>query len=379
MDQHLSAETSPRRRRSVGAFLLACIVGLGSLSAQQTLVVGPGQAFTTIQPAIAAAAPGDTVLVLAGTYAGTLDIDKGIRLVGRGASLSFALSIFSGIPAIAVHDVPIDQTVSILGFELASVTGSSFAPVQVTDCPGPVAVRGLQANNGQLWYVGATRSTQVHLADSFLYGFGMLDSQVVAESCLCEPAQLWSVRVTTSTLVLVDCTLPGANGPLGGPGVQLEGGTLLATRCTISGSAGQPAIQTTAGSMLLDPNTILQPGVGAPAITGPVTPVFAALGSNTTATDGSQVTIRSQGPAGGDFAVLLSFTAQESVTPIGLSWLDPASTMVLYFGTYDPIDGSQTTTLPHPTLPPGMVFTLQPIYLVPSGLALGVPSLLTTP
>ena len=44
-----------------------------------------GQPFATIPAAIAVASPGDTVLVLAGTYTQVLDIDKGIRIVGRGA------------------------------------------------------------------------------------------------------------------------------------------------------------------------------------------------------------------------------------------------------------------------------------------------------
>ena len=50
-------------------------------AAAQTLCVGPkGGCFPQLQPAIAAAADGDTISVAGGTYAGGITIDKSIRL-----------------------------------------------------------------------------------------------------------------------------------------------------------------------------------------------------------------------------------------------------------------------------------------------------------
>lgn len=51
-----------------------------------TLNVGPGQTYTTIQAAVTAASPGDTIHVAAGTYAEQVTIAKALTLEGAGAT-----------------------------------------------------------------------------------------------------------------------------------------------------------------------------------------------------------------------------------------------------------------------------------------------------
>src|SRR2546421_11186646 len=79
--------------RRVAGYLTACVmVGVlapvafaGAAQASTTRVVHPGE---SIQAAVDASAPGDTVLVEAGTYAQTVGIHtSGIQLIGRGATL----------------------------------------------------------------------------------------------------------------------------------------------------------------------------------------------------------------------------------------------------------------------------------------------------
>jgi pectin methylesterase-like acyl-CoA thioesterase len=66
----------------------------GSLSAQQTFLVnaggGPGVNFTSLPPAIAAAADGDTIVVQAGPFgegAVGFTTSKGITILGQGGAV----------------------------------------------------------------------------------------------------------------------------------------------------------------------------------------------------------------------------------------------------------------------------------------------------
>jgi len=355
-------------------FLLVACTDI--LVAQQTLVVGAGQPFATIPAAIAAASPGDTVLVLAGTYTQVLDINKGVRIVGRGANLQ--ISTFPTFVAVTVHDVPAGQTFALSGFNLTGV-GTSIGLV-VRDCAGTVALRDLQGGVGGRWGVAAIRAQQVHIGSSFLYGLNATDSQVVCERCLMEPAAFAAVNVTGSTVILVGCTVPGGNGPFGGPGVNMNSGTLVATRTEIRGSIGGfPAIATSAGSLLLDPSTVLVPSGASPLISGPVLPTSFEVASVEAHTNGTQLTVDSHGTAGALFATVVSVAAPQSATQIGLTWLDPSSATVFYFANYAVVDRRHNITIPHPVLPAGIVFAVQSVHFAPLGPAFGTPSLFTTP
>lgn len=75
--------------------LLSC-AGAGAASASTLDVCASGCAYGTVQAAVTAAGPGDTVAIAAGSYAGNVTIDTpNLRLVGAGAS-STTLTAASG-------------------------------------------------------------------------------------------------------------------------------------------------------------------------------------------------------------------------------------------------------------------------------------------
>jgi Ca2+-binding RTX toxin-like protein len=94
------------------------------------LTVGAGETYTTIQAAIAAASPGDTILVKPGTYAGNILIDKSLTLLSTDGSGSTqivgasgagglgTITILPGVNNVTIGNV--DQGFHIVGYDVAT-------------------------------------------------------------------------------------------------------------------------------------------------------------------------------------------------------------------------------------------------------------------
>jgi hypothetical protein len=107
--------------------LLAC-VGVGGAGATSVKVCPSGCAFSQIAPAIAAASPGDTIQVAAGTYDGGFTIDKSVKLVGAGA-VSTTIEGGGPVIGIGVAGAATEPTVTIDGVTVtAGVTLGNLSP-----------------------------------------------------------------------------------------------------------------------------------------------------------------------------------------------------------------------------------------------------------
>ena len=62
-----------------------------------TLIVGSGQAYSTIQSAVNAATAGDTIRVYAGTYSESVDLNKTLNMVGNGSANTIINNSYSGV------------------------------------------------------------------------------------------------------------------------------------------------------------------------------------------------------------------------------------------------------------------------------------------
>jgi hypothetical protein len=152
------------RRSNAKRLLLAGLLALaaaGVTSAQAsaaTLTVCPsGCAFNQIDPAIAAANPGDTIKVAAGHYDGGFTINKSVKLVGAGAGSTI---IEGGGPVITIGQAfaASEPTVTIDGVTVTGgVTRSSPVSIPVTGHEGVIAAGGgVEIPPGADFTVGAT-------------------------------------------------------------------------------------------------------------------------------------------------------------------------------------------------------------------------------
>ncbi|MBK8180451.1 MAG: hypothetical protein IPK67_16475 [Planctomycetes bacterium] len=179
---------------------------------------GAGAHFTDIPPAIAAALPGDVILVRAGNYS-AFTLNSGLSVIGQGLVRTSGNINLSSTPGGAVT-------------ALCEVQPSSrLNSIRVTGCAGTVLLQGLAAA------VVIDASSDVRLSD-----------------CTTSPApgMLQGLRVTNSRAQIVQSDFAGANGvdgtncgdgTSGGAGVQCLGPSRVHfARSTAIGGRGGDAL-----------------------------------------------------------------------------------------------------------------------------------------
>jgi hypothetical protein len=132
-------------------FSAVALLSLSPLAVASDLWVGPpgsGTPFVVIQAALDAAAPGDRVLLLPGTYLEALVITKPVELIGSGAEDTRVLTLTFAVPGqipppLRVSGIGAGQRVAIRGLHLGIhpvVPGIHplHSVVSFTDCAGLV-------------------------------------------------------------------------------------------------------------------------------------------------------------------------------------------------------------------------------------------------
>jgi hypothetical protein len=366
---------------------------LGSLAtAQTTRLVGPGQTYTTIGAAVAAANPGDTVLVLGGMHTAPLLINKGIRLVGQGGAAFVSEPLPFG--EVRIQGVPASQPFAMSGFRVAPLLAGSLTPtllrIVVENCAGPVSFEHLEGTPSEpyaTWSLWVQNAAQVNVRASRFGSCWLRGSTTVLENCIGQLLNsgfvLAPLRVDGGTTLLVGGEMRGPSGLIAAAGVWLERGTLLVTRATIRGGTptpatpSAPAIAADAGEVLLDPSAVLLPTGSALPIQGPAAQIALEFASSIVTLTPTQLDIHSHGPANVWFATMLSAPVALTPTPWGVSWVDPTAAALVVLAAYGP-NREHAFTTPLPPLPPGIFVAVQPVVLAPTGFGLGAPSMLTT-
>lgn len=367
---------------------------VASLPAQTTWIVdrggSPGAHFADLPPAVAAAAPGDTILVRADAFLqpySPFTTGKGLRVIGLDQPL-----LSTAHAAVRIQGVAASQRFVLAGFDAPR---DQDLRVAVADCAGPVHLENLHAVEPGFFLpssaaIDIARCALVTLRD--VEGFGL-------------PA----VEIRASTVVLAACRLGVTSLGLGGgpplwasdshvdiveSRLQATGATesavrLVRCRSRIGGTASAvlqggpwpgtggaaPAIYEAGGTLRLDPRVQLNPLAGTPAIVAGPGFVSGSVAACVTSRAAPGAPLQATVVGGGGDLVLLAlgFPAPPYATPFGDAFLLPGPVDLVFAGTLPPGGqiGVPLGTVPV-SFPRGEVFGLQPVTADGSAIRLGV-------
>lgn len=362
------------------ALAAGCATAGASLHAQgSTWVVdasaGTGSNFTSIPPAVAAAADGDTILVRAGSYGG-FSTSKGITVLGEpGVTLN---TLFTLGPIVEVTGLQQHQRFVLAGINAAVHGVPSGNGIVIRNCTGTVHLDNIGGSSGPI--VGTGPALEVHASrhvtatDCDFFGHpGVLaasGSFLTLTDCdatgapACQSLRCTAfdasagVTVLQSVVQLAQTSVTGGRGSFvlptlsrpPAPGVLLSGSELLVT--------GDASTVIRAGDLAGGPPTA---AIGSALGSGPSSVTFnptvtllgsqggAALGGVVTGTQRHVPTVTADGAApGGLLQITLRTAAQNQVvlllgpagrptrTPLGDFVLDPLATTSLFSGLQPP-------------------------------------------
>ena len=231
--------------------LVAVIAAFASsVPSQSTLTVGPG-AHPNVDAAIAAASPGDVVVVLPGAYP-SFAVTKGVTIRPAVAgTVSFVSPFF---PTHISAQIPPGQTAHLAQLPLPTliVTGGRLAAVDCTIGPNHVAVLG-----GSLVVLEGCAVTTTLSVGSAIYVDQQSELVAVDTTVSFTPNVPIPTAGTKSAVEVVGSRFRGSrldvsvfNGPFGtaGPAVRGDGASeVWLSDCTLLGGAGGCALDGTAG------------------------------------------------------------------------------------------------------------------------------------
>lgn len=362
-----------------------------SLPAQQTWIVdaagGSGSHFSDLPPAVAAAAPGDIVLVRYSTASySSVTLRRGITIVGEERGSTYPR--YPRLQSIILEGLPSSETIVLARFTFSSMTMRNTAgrvvidgneggvPMLIEDC-ADVVIRNLSNSAG------------------YLYATTIRRSRVTFEGCDLEAAGGGMFAAQFPTITAEDSVLLVHTS-------EIEGGIeYFNIFCTRSGRA-TPALSLIRSTAFLGRGTLLTGGGwvnNCPGNTAPFSCYYSVLGgsgtiladpgatfgcpvdpsvrlwrtriwmvTNGSAVRGSSMDVRLEAPSGTFALLVASFAPPRRLpSPLGEIGIDPTAFVVLTARSVG-ISGELRHPMPVETgLHFGTVFATQAGLILPSG------------
>jgi hypothetical protein len=212
--------------------LLALVLGLlCPLARAGVLSVGPGGTYVDIAAALAAAQPGDTILVQPGTY-GPFQVDKPVRIAATGPGVVIAAT---GASAIRLVNLGAGDEVGLFNLEVRAnpIVALPPASVVVENSQGTVLLSGLSVRC-QFAGIGvyAANCERLVLVDCSIDACGSLG-----------PPQSGALESFNSNVYLVSTRIRGHKGgggfaEAGDHAMTASGGSVTLWRSELFGGAG---------------------------------------------------------------------------------------------------------------------------------------------
>lgn len=358
--------------RSAERGFLPAVLLVGSAIGQQTWIVdannGPGTNFTNLQPAVNAAAPGDRILVRAGTYT-PVSVFKALTIVGSPNAVVTGSGGYS--PGFLVSYLPAGTVTSIQGLHLAT-TGIAPMSLGVVSCAGTVILDDVHVTLFAM-FSGSADVRCNHC--TFDRQLGVYDS-----TCTIDGSTLLTAPAVTAPALDLDlaahvelnrCTVTGSSSA-----IRLDNGSSLVLRDdgsgTIATSAPQPVIAGT-GQLVIDPHVVLQTAAGGP-IASSVSVLLRSMPSLAIAAGppGGTVDVDLFGTPGDAYFEFLGFASAPLLEPLTQLHVFVLPTTLWELGTFA-ASGRRQTQIPLPNVPEiiGITWSWQAVVAGPTtGLAL---------
>ena len=252
------------KRHSLATAILLPLLSL-VVEAQSVLVVdgssGPGSDFDNVTDAIAAAVPGEIVLVRPGTYnEPTLFLNKPLSLIADGGTVTLGGEL-------VVSGVGVGEQTLVHGLILDVQTGTQAAALTITGCLGRVTVQDCTVLGTEL--AGANPGDAMSVESSAAVALTRLTLRTRAVGTQSDPARP-ALSILDSTVALHACDLEGSVGAAGSGDAGVPGR---------SGGAALRASGVSPSNVLVASSTLAGGSGGAGGV-GPISPLACSNGGS---------------------------------------------------------------------------------------------------